>query len=503
MADPLYELLAPHFDPALGRPPPPPTREITSEDYLIRLTTLNLPSLTTSEPQSLSQSLHQNLLALQNLSTRSHAAIISSTDELSNLRAALPLLTGETAHLQHGVPQLEREALRFSQAYNKTSENPILDRRKKALLLSRNVDRLSDILDLPSLLESAVSSAASSHTSSTQEAHTSSATGSNYASALDLHGHIRRLHALYPQSPLIQTIASQAEEAMQRMALQLISSLRAPGIRLAGAMRTIGWLRRVAPDLSSTVEGAPGNNPEGGLGALFLVCRLSNLESLLDALEPLRELADQETELRLSDSAGVDAAAQARAETWSHGQQTERYLKRYIETFREQSFAIISMYRSIFPDQGSQMHKARDSPDAITRSKSAPANFPKDDHSSEDLLRPLPSALSTFPLHLVNLLMSTLNEYLPNVRDKGSRESLLTQLLYCAGSLGRLGADFSMILAILVDAGGEQGQSQDEWIDVVKKHRSLAGRLELMASGVGASPSGLETPAAKPPGLVA
>jgi len=181
---------------------------------------------------------------------------------------------------------------------------------------------------------------------------------------------------------------------------------------------------------------------------------------MLDALEPLRELADQESEqIRVTIPKQKDSNG-----AWASGQQTERYLKRYIEIFREQSFAIISMYKSIFPSE-EQVKGLSDGP------------------KTAGFLLPMPSALSTFPLHLIELLSETLRLYLPNVRDKGSRESLLTQVLYCAGSLGRLGGDFSMVLASLVDTDEDGGE---EWAEVIKKHRVLAGRLELLASGVGA-----------------
>jgi hypothetical protein len=96
---------------------------------------------------------------------------------------------------------------------------------------------------------------------------------------------------------------------------------------------------------------------------------------------------------------------------------------------------------------------------------------------TNDPLRPLPSALSSFPLYLIDMLLETLRRYLPNVQDKSSRDSLLTQVLYCAGSLGRLGGDFSIILAFLDEQGEE---NEEEWVDIIKKHRVLAGRLELM-----------------------
>jgi len=475
MADPLYELLAPYFDTPTSLRHVPSVRDPVTSRYLDRLSMLPLTSLTSTEAQSLAQSSHSVVLSLQALSTRSHKSLIASSDHLSNLRIEIPSLAVEAEKLQNAIPALDEEASCFSSMYSKNMENRLLDRRKKAMLLARNADRLSDILDLPTLLSSAIASSAGMSGSST-----SSATV-NYSSALDLNAHIKRLRLLYPDSQLVKSIFDQAEEAMQGMTTNLIVALRTQAIKLAAGIRTVGWLRRVAPELNDAggKHMATIGGQEVGLGSLFLVCRLANLVLMLEALEPLRELADQESERRLQDEEKRKEASNA----WSGGQQTERYLKRYIEIFREQSFAIISMYKSIFSSPNTGLQNG-DGVGANLSSLQLKTTVPNGiGEGVHDPLRPLPSTLSTFPLHLVDLLMETLKRYLPNVKDHGSRESLLTQVLYCAGSLGRLSGDFSMVLAFLDDTD-ESDDEQQEWIEVTKKHRELAGRLELLASGV-------------------
>ena len=474
MADPLYELLAPYFDTPVSPRPVPSVRDPVTSKYLDRLLTLPLNSITSTEAQSLAQSSHSAILSLQALSTRSYKSIIASSDHLANLRTELPSLTLEAKELQNEIPELDQAASRFAAAYSKSQENKLLDRRKKAMLLAKNADRLSDILDLPTLLSSAIASSASMSGSS------ASSSTANYSSALDLNAHIKRLHLLYPESQLVKSIFDQADGIMQGMTTNLIMALRSQGIKLAAGMRTIGWLRRVAPELSDagSKTAMTGEGQELGLGSLFLVCRLANLVSMLDALEPLRELADLESERRQQENENPREAGNA----WYGGQQTERYLKRYIEIFREQSFAIISMYKSIFPSATPAVVNGDGAtlPPSLQPKSTAYNGVEKGVH---DPLRPLPSTLSTFPLHLVDLLMSTLKQYLPNVQDQGSRESLLTQVLYCAGSLGRLGGDFSMMLACLEDSD-EDEEEQKEWVEVTKKHRELAGRLELLSNGV-------------------
>lgn len=465
MSDTLYELLAPYFDTPDSPRPVPGAHDNVTTKYLNRLSTLPLASLTSTESQSLSQSSHSTLLSLQSLSARSNSSIVASSDHLSSLRTGLPQLAAEAESLRNEIPKLDETSVAFSENYSKSAQNEVLDRRKKALLMARNIDRLSDILDLPTLLSSAISSSTAQNASS----------GTNYSSSLDLHSHIKRLHLLYQESDLVGSIYAQTEDAMQEMTSNLISSLRSQNSKLAAGMRTIGWLRRVAPEL----DGA-GSNKEGSLGALFLVCRLATLVSMLSALDPLRDLADQETALRLRDQTFI--ATKVGNDAWAGGQQTERYLKRYIEIFREQSFSIVSMYRSIFPSAPD--NAASEDLTSKVRSlglKTAPAVQINGESQGQDPLNPLPSALATFPLHLVALLTETLRQYLPNVRDKSSRESLLTQVLYCAGSLGRLGGDFSLMLAEI--SGNENDDEDGEWVAVMKKHRALAGKLEKLASG--------------------
>ncbi|OJD34836.1 dor1-like family protein [Diplodia corticola] len=480
MADPLYDLLAPYFDAqdAPARPVPSPS-DPTTHAYLNRLATLSLSSLSSSEPQSLAYSSASTVRSLQALSKRSHKSIIASSASLGSLSSSLPELARHAARLQDALPELESASAHFEETYSRSSENAILDRRRKAMLLARNVDRVADVLELPTLLSSAISSSGAA----AQGAGNAAASGlsnANYASALDLHAHIKRLHALYPNVGLVTEISTQAEQEMKGMATNLITSLHSQGIKLAGAMRTIGWLRRIAPELDQVwnynqKSTSIGGN-EGALGALFLVCRLANLLTTLEALDPLRELADQEAARRSDGEKAKD--------NWAGGQQTERYLKRYIEIFREQSFAIISMYKSIFPSALPAPGSAGDDNTELGQGLKSPTRTGGED----DTLQPLPSALATFPQHLIELLSETLRKYLPNVHDRASRDSLLTQVLYCAGSLGRLGGDFGMLLALLEDGSdeSEDEDNEEEWVEVMKKHRIQASRLELLASGVGA-----------------
>ena len=485
MSDPLLDLLRSRVAAQSGDATDPLTSNAVTSKYLSRLPKLDLNALQTSEAQSLAQASHSNLLAIQALSSRSVKTLISSSEHLSKLATSLPLIATYAKAIRNGVGKLDGQAVAFSEKYSRSADTPseVLERRKRALLLSRNAERVGDMLELPTLLSSAVHSAAASVSNSASGSSTSAlSTTTTYNAALDLQSHIKRLTALHPGLELVQEIGSEATQAMREMAASLIQTLKAPNLKLAGGMRTIGWLRRVAPELVSTTYTTSGSGDsallgaseeEGSLGAIFLICRLANLLNTLDALEPLRDLADQETKSRKS---GRNEAT---------GHQTERYLKRFLELFREQSFGILSMFRSIFPAEEASTNDG----DLGLDFNKMGLGSAKVSGSSQNKVDRLPSAVSTFPLHLVShVLMPTLRDYLPNISDKSAKESLLTQVLYCAGSLGRLGGDFSILLADLyVTDGFHASVVEDddtgilEWVEIMQKHRIQAARLESLA----------------------
>lgn len=400
MADALRDLLGYGVDSEAG-----------DLEYLEYLADLSLESVLTSEPQNLAQSSQSTLRSVQALSKRSHKHMVDSAIGHASLPETIRSLDLKARELTAAVPQLDAQAEHFCTTFSKSGDSQILAGRKEALRLLEDSERVVDLLELPSLLISAVS-----------------ASPLGYSTSLDLYGHIRRLSSLYPDSEIVRSVLLQADDAIRQLAIGLISSLTAPNLKLAAALRTLGWLKRLVSEL------VPDMPTEESLPAVFLICRFSNLVTTLEALNPLRELADEERERQHS-----------AAQSWSGGQQTERFLKRFIEVFREHSFNIISI------------------------SKNAGGGATADAGPGADSLGNIPAALSAFPMHLVGMLLETLRIYLPVVKDQASRESILTQVLYCSGSLGRLGADFGMLLPSI---------GVTEWPDLVKRHRLLAGRLE-------------------------
>jgi hypothetical protein len=391
-----------------------------TDGYLAHIGGLTVQSLE-AEGASLAQTSHSLHVSFQTLSKKSYDPIIRAVNHHDVLRRSLPTLGREFSKLHTSIPRLDSEVVRFSTAFNKSSSHKIVTKRRRDLLLLQNIERLVDVLEIPTLLSTAVTSGPTSH-----------------SSALDLNSQVRRLHSLYPDSGLISSVLEEADSIIYALAHDLVVHLGSPGLKLAPAIRTTSLLRRVLPEMVPfSTKGAQ----EQTLGFLFLLRRTATLSMMLDALEPLRSLADSEKSTLLALENKV---------SWSGGHHTERYLKRHVEVFREHSFAIISMFKSVFVPQSID---------------------------EADPLEPMPPGLSTLVLHLVDMLLGPIDCYLPVIRDQGSRDSILTQVLYCAGSLGRLGGDFGLLLFSIGTREGPTAAEQ-EWVEVARRHRLLTGRLE-------------------------
>ncbi|PUU76409.1 Dor1-like family-domain-containing protein [Tuber borchii] len=469
---PLLELLLPHI-PQSAAPPDP----AVSTQYLSRLSALPLTSIAESEPASLSSSLHSLNLSLQSLSSRSHKSIIAASNHLSAVPESIELLHSSLTTLEGSLPAIDSQITSFTTNFGR--DGTYLTNRLKTHLLSKNLDRLLDILQLPTLLQSLIST-------------------SSYPTALDLLAHVRRLHSLYHDSPTIGSVYAECETLQKSMTTNLINTLRGP-LKLPTAMKTIGFLRRCG-----TKEAAMD---ERGLRGLFLVCRLAFLSGLLGALDPLKELAEEERGRRQNDkednASAANATATAAPSSWGGGTQTERYLKRWIEVFREQSFGIVSMYKSIFPNALPAVNPDPPPPSSPhphspimssvgigirSRSSSTLSNMSSSANDDDPEGGQAPDPLASFVLHLLSLLTETLGRYLETIEERSVRESLLTQVLYAAGSMGRLGGEFGAILGVIecFGMGDEEQEEKDgdrgeeEWVGVVAKHKVLVSRLETL-----------------------
>ncbi|EKD04225.1 transport-related protein [Trichosporon asahii var. asahii CBS 8904] len=233
------------------------------------------------------------------------------------------------------------------------STKGVQDARSKALLVQEHQDKLFDLLEIPQLMDTCVRNG-------------------YYQEALELSGHATSLSKRYPGVELVQDVSKEVDAVLQVMVAQLLALLREP-IKLPSLIKTVGYLRRL------------GSVEETELGLVFLVSRLSNFRA---------------HQLLLEGDRGDPV----------------RYVRKYVDLFREHVFDIISQFTTIFLESSSP------SPAAA-------------------------SHLASFVGQCVDDLVQLVGEYVPKMtHDAASLSSILVQLGYCSLAFARVGLDFASLV---------------------------------------------------------
>lgn len=218
--------------------------------------------------------------------------------------------------------------------------------RKRAVLLQEHEDKLLDVLEIPQLMETCVRNG-------------------YYQEALELSSHVTSLREKH-HAIIVDDVADEANGILQLMTAQLLGVLREP-VKLPALIKAVGYLRKLQ-DLDDIQ-----------LGLAFLSSRLHNYRARLIEIEKDRA-------------------------------EPVRYLRRYIDLFREHVFDIISQYTTIFSGVAGNQ-------------------------------------LATFVNLCVDDLVQLVHKYIPRIAsDSAAMSSILVQLGYCSLSFARAGLDFSSLL---------------------------------------------------------
>lgn len=222
--------------------------------------------------------------------------------------------------------------------------------RSKASLVQEHQDKLLDLLEIPQLMETCVRNG-------------------YYQEAMELLDHSRTISRRYKDVVLVQDIVREVEGVLQLMLTQLLSLLREP-IKLPALIKTVTFLRRLqALD-------------ENELALVFISSRYRNFRAQLAYIE--RDKGDP-----------------------------VRYLRRYVDLFREHVYDIIAQFTTIFLD----------SPNTATH-------------------------IASFASQAVSELVDLVQTCVPQLSaDAASMSSILIQLGYCVMSFTRVGLDFASLIA--------------------------------------------------------
>ncbi|OCB86205.1 Dor1-domain-containing protein [Sanghuangporus baumii] len=241
----------------------------------------------------------------------------------------------------------------------------IQEARTKARRVLVQHDALIDILDVPQFIDTCVRNA-------------------YYQEAMDLATHAARLSETFPDITVVQDVAAEAAHAMRLMLAQLLALLREPA-KLPALFKSISFLRKM-----NVMD-------EKELALVFLTSRLVNIKNMIDGIKEDR----------------TDHA---------------RYVRRYIDVWREGVSDVITQYTTIFLER-----------------------VPVTDPDAADRIHELRYLLSALTRSQVSALLTVLRAHLSHIGDATSLSALLTQLTHCGAALARSGLDFRPLLPPLFE----------------------------------------------------
>ncbi|KAF4604644.1 hypothetical protein EYR40_003419 [Pleurotus pulmonarius] len=416
-----------------------------SEEYLKHLTTLSLPDLL-AEPTVLQTQAHYLTSSLVTLAHTSYPTFLAVHQSNSALNASLSTLSASLDTLvSDSLPALEQCA---SDWKNRTES--VLKERKRARVVLEQHEKLRDLLDIPLLIDTCVRNG-------------------YFGEALSLAAHARSLATLFnnndgsgdkgtqgaqPPPVLLSSILAEVDQSITQMLVSLLATLHEPHRKLPALFKAVNFLRRMnvfgggADNVSPAIPlHSPVVAKVNGKGADFASGHTHYGASTDDTLQAEQQLAlaflsGREACLVASlDGCGRNIQGVIRELQATPGDGTRsleerelediaRYLKKYIDTWREAVYDIVTQYSTIF----------------LERSP-LPSNPPPTKEQLRELHTSLHSLLSTYATHsLTKHLVPTLSSALPLLAPP-ALPSLLTQLTYCASAFGRVGLDFRGLLA--------------------------------------------------------
>jgi hypothetical protein len=455
-----------------------------SKGYLSHLATLPLTELT-QEPVTLQTQSHHLTSSLTSFTHTSYPTFIALHENTSSFASSIESLSSSlTDLLDKALPILEK-----STGIWKGRTEAVLRERNKARVVLEQHEKIRDLLDIPVLIDTCVRNG-------------------YFGEALSLANHVTSLvHRAEdkkdkPPPAILTSVLAEVQHSITQMQLSLLGTLYEPNRKLPTLWKAVNFLRKMdafATDFTSlplsphvkssqrdTSARSRASDPssEEHLALTFLIGREACLKAMLEATgrdiqRLVKQVNDSEGE---GDVEGVKSTTKSQIKGNPKGKVKEleerdkedlaRYLKKYIDAWRESVYDVMTQYATIFLER-------------------SPAHSETSTNTSKEddvLLSRLHTLLRTYSTRTLSThLLAILKPSLP-LLTISHLPSLLTQLNYCSTAFARLGLDFRCLLT----SGG--GLFSNTILSIVKRDFETAaekwvGRVEK-ARGTGSSNKG-------------
>ena len=405
----------------------------SSQTYLSNLTTLGLQDLL-AEPTALQTQSHHLTSSLTSLTHTSYPTFLSLHQTTNALTESLTSLSSSLdSFLDSSLPALEACAA----GWKDRTEGVLKERRKARLVLDQH-EKIRDLLDIPILIDTCVRNG-------------------YFGEALSLVSHANGLASdasSRTPSLLLSSVLSEIHHSIIQMLLSLLATLHEPNRKLPALYKAITFLRKMdvfgpaspfvsAPHLklsSPSQEVAKVVDPIGE--------NISNEEQIALAF-----LGGREHCLRsVLEPGGKDVLRMTRHGELDEREQEDlaRYLKKYIDLWREAVYDIITQYTTIF------LEKTSPASQALLASGKEIDNSESPQQHRDIEWGHLHTLITTYASRaLTSHLLPVLSPSLPFL-SLTLLPSLLTQLTYCSTAFARVGLEFKVILSTLISNAVEE-----------------------------------------------
>ncbi|KAI6163686.1 Dor1-like family-domain-containing protein [Pisolithus thermaeus] len=399
--------------------------------YLTQLPSLPLSDLLAT-PAALTTQSHTITSSLTALTHTSYPKFLSlhksSTallNSLSSLNASLNTL------LDTALPALDDAA----RVFREKSGPSVIEERQKTRVVLEQQDKLRDLLDIPILIDTCCRNGLYS------EALTLAAHATNVLAALcTLHS--EEGESISSSLQLTRSLQGEIASSLHSMRLLLLSTLFEPSKKLPALWKAVQFLRRMQA------------MSEDELALTFASARIECLRSALQNLERDAGVSGTVT-FDPNDNITGTTAEDREKHLDRQADDVSRFLKRYIDGWREGAYDIITQYTTIF----------------LERSHTGGPS------TSTSTAQPSPVIKQTLLPTLLSLLLPPLRRHLG--RAYPHIAPLSTQLAYCSSAMARVGLDFRALLSQLITQAVVDGFTRDlrmgadrEWNVIFSKYAS-------------------------------
>ncbi|KAF9235119.1 hypothetical protein BU15DRAFT_89678 [Melanogaster broomeanus] len=241
-----------------------------------------------------------------------------------------------------------------------------------------------------------------------------------------------KLRDLLDVPVLIDTCSLQAEvsSSLHSMRWLLLNTLHEPARKLPAFWKAVQFLRRMQA------------MPESELALAFVSARIECLQNALQAVERDAGVSATATTDE-GDTITGSSAADREKKMDLQAEDVARFLKKYVDVWREGAYDLITQYTMIFLARSTQHHHPSSSSSLLPAVSSPPD----------------PAIKQTLPPTLLGLLLPTIRTYLR--RAYPHLAPLATQLAYCSSAMARVGMDFRALVSPLITHAVVDGFARD------------------------------------------